>query len=79
MAKKEGEPKPKAPEEPAPRPVDTTNIYIVSSVAGGRILIANPPRSPMDKNTALGLAAWLVAMVGDDERWDEVLKAVQNT
>ena len=33
----------------------------------------------MTNDEAPALAAWLVAMVGDDDRWAEILHAVQNT
>lgn len=60
--------------------IDTTNKFIVAWTEHG-IALLNPPRSPISADDALLLAAWLVAIaegVGP-HRFDEVLKAVQNT
>ena len=37
------------------------------------LMILNPPRGPMDKAKALRLAAWLVALSGGEDEFQEVL------
>jgi hypothetical protein len=58
--------------------IDTTNKHLVSS-QGERIVIMLPPRGPIEKDDALTLAAWIVAIVGDEERFREILSAVEGT
>jgi len=41
-----------------------------------RINILNPPFGPMSEDDALILAAWLVAVAGDKERFEEIYKKV---
>jgi hypothetical protein len=71
--------------------VETLNKFMVSAswshsglpLDGDRgplqVAVVNPPRGPISKEDALNLAAYLVAMVGDEERFQEVLRAIQNT
>ena len=59
-------------------PIDTMNKFLVAS-RGKEICIMRPPLSYISEDDALNLAAYLVSIVGDDDRWEEVLKAVQNT
>ena len=58
--------------------IDTTNMHMVGGQAG-KVVIRIPARGPMTHDQALTLAAWLVSIVGDDERWEEILKAVQGS
>lgn len=58
--------------------IDTLNRHMVA-VRGDHIVIMNPPRIPITNEDALVFAAWIVSCVGDDELWEETLKAVQNT
>ena len=60
------------------RPIDTANKYGVSS-RGNTIGLLFPPRGEMSKDEALTLAAWLVALACDEERFKEILTAVENT
>lgn len=59
-------------------PIDTTNFYLVA-LGGEGVALMRPPLHFMSPDNALVLAAWLVAVVGDDERFAEILHAVQNT
>lgn len=71
----------------AQRPIDTTNKFLVA-VHGDDVVIVNPRRR-MDKDDALNLAAWLVALAGGlppviegeqtKARFDAVYEAVCNT
>lgn len=60
-----------------PAEVDTLNRSMVA-VRGDEIIIMRP-LGVYTKEQALVLAATIVALVGDDERWHEVLAAVCNT
>ena len=57
--------------------INTLNEQMVSA-RGDKIIVMRPLRE-MSSDQALVLAAYLVSMVGDDARWEETLKAVQNT
>jgi len=61
--------------------VDTTNDFLVSMRRGGEeILLLYPPVTPMTREEALRLAAWLVAIADfEGERFPAVLEAVLNT
>lgn len=61
-----------------PLPEDISNRCFVSS-QGPDILFALPPPRRFSHDEALILAAWLVSMVGDDDRWGQILAAVQGT
>lgn len=59
--------------------IDTSNDHLVGT-QGGRIVILMPPLAPMDKDEALRLAAWIVALADfEGDRFPAVLEAVQNT
>jgi hypothetical protein len=61
------------------RPIDTANRFLVGGSADGhRIVIVGLPslRPHLTHEHALTLAAWLVAMVGDRERFDRILDAI---
>lgn len=62
-----------------PAPIDTFNKWGVSTSRSGIGLMVPLNTANMTTDEALTLAAWLVAIVGDDERWTEILEAVQNT
>jgi len=51
--------------------IETVNDYFVSE-AGGRYVIGNPKRGPMTEEEAIRLAAWLVNMAGDLERFKKI-------
>jgi hypothetical protein len=55
----------------------TYNKHIVSA-RGSRIIIQAPPMGAISHDDALNLAAWIVACVGDEERFRRMLTAVQN-
>ena len=57
--------------------VNTLNECMVG-VNGEKITIGRHIRE-MTHAQALVLAAYLVSLVGDDERWEETLRAVQNS
>ena len=58
--------------------IDTFNKFMVAGNAGGTIIM-NPPRTPMTKQEALLLAAWLVAMNDPGkEEFTTILNAVCN-
>jgi len=58
-------------------PIDTENRWFIGRQAGDLVILRPPHR--LTKDEALVLAAHLVAMVHDDERWQEILAAVQST
>ncbi len=58
--------------------IDTSNDSFVS-LQGDKIVFIMPPLKPMPHAKALRLAAWIVAIVGDKQRFDEVFDAVKNT
>jgi len=57
--------------------VETENRYLLS--AQGDTLIFQRPPGRLTHEEALGVAAWLVMMVGDEDRWQQVRDAVQGT
>jgi hypothetical protein len=57
-------------------PIDPTNKFIVCANTEGVVTIAAPPRGPITEADALLLAAWLVAIVADEEKWQATLAAV---
>jgi hypothetical protein len=58
--------------------IDTLNKFLVSFGPAGGIIIQKPPRGPMSPENALLLAAWLVAVAGDEKRFKEIFEAVCN-
>ena len=61
--------------------IDTRNIYLVG-VHGDKLCILRMPVGRLSKHQALNLAAYLVSMaeaIPGDEKFDEVLTAIQNT
>jgi hypothetical protein len=72
---------PEAPEELPMPEVNTFNRWMVGAI-GDRLSMLRPPLAGelMEKDDALVLAAWLVALADPDGRkFREVLEAVQNT
>lgn len=57
--------------------IDTGNYQMVG-LRGDNIIVMFP-KSTMTKQEALVHAAWLVAMADDDNKFDEVLTAVQHS
>jgi len=57
-------------------PVDTLNRWMIGRRVDGTLTIARPP-SRLTQDEALVFAAYLVAMVCDEGRWQEVQKAVE--
>ena len=58
--------------------IDTTNKFFVASDGRG-IVFLRPLPQRLGHDDALLLAAYLVAMVADSDRWERVLKAVEST
>lgn len=58
-------------------PIDTTNKFLVGAMPGQICFVRAIPMR-LSHTDALLLAAYLVALVGDDEQWTKVLDAVQN-
>ena len=60
--------------------IDTFNKFLVGAQSNG-IVIGAPPMigAALDRNDALILAAWLVALADRDGKFQKVLAAVQNT
>ena len=61
----------------AAEPVDTRNKFLVTSMRG-QIGFMSPVPRIISEDDALLLAAYLVAMVADQGRWEKVLAAVEN-
>ncbi len=61
--------------------IDTLNRFLVGArgVEGEEIVILRPPLAPMSVDEALTLAAWLVAITGDEIRFEKILSAVKAT
>lgn len=57
--------------------IDTTNRWLIGK-QGEQFIIALPPRV-LTEEQALVFAAYLVAMVGDENRWRTVYDAVEAT
>lgn len=57
--------------------IDTSNVFMVG-VSGGRIILLKPPRGSFSNEDALNLAAWLVALADDGDKFPAILDAVQN-
>lgn len=67
--------KPPEPEEP----IETLNQFIVAA-NGDCIVVMHPPNTPLTKEEALNLAAYLVALADPThERFAKVLKAIEST
>jgi hypothetical protein len=62
-----------------PKEVNTLNKFAVSVTGHGQVYLMGNPSGILNKEDALNLAAYLVVLVGDDERFAEVLQAVKNT
>lgn len=57
--------------------INTANSFLVHERGEG-IALMNPPLIPISKEQALNLAAWLVVIVGDDDRFEETKAAIEN-
>ncbi len=58
--------------------VNTANQFLVAK-QGDRYVIMVPTAAPMTEEEVLGLAAYLVSITGNDERFKVILEAVKNT
>ncbi len=58
--------------------INTANQFLVAR-QGDKYVIMVPTAAPMTEGEVLGLAAYLVAITGNDERFQEILEAVKNT
>lgn len=58
--------------------IDTFNKFLVAA-QGDAMVFLRPVPQRLTHQDALLLAAYLVAMVGDDEQWLKTLAAVENT
>ena len=60
--------------------IETSNDCMVGVAGGGLVMFMPPQRMEIiDKEKALRLAAWLVVLSCDDERFDAIREAVMNT
>lgn len=57
--------------------VNTANKFMVGAQGDGFRIMA-PPAGVMTEEETLSLAAWLVAITGNEERFREILTAVHN-
>jgi hypothetical protein len=57
--------------------MDTINDSLVS--LQGEMIIILRPTSRLPKEKALRLAAWIVALAGEDEKFLELLQAIRNS
>ena len=57
--------------------IDTTNKFLVSS-GGDDIVFLRPLPQRLNYDDALLLAAYIVAMVADSDRWEATLTAVES-
>jgi hypothetical protein len=58
--------------------IDTTNKFLVST-GGDDIVFLRPLPQRMSYDDALLLAAYIVAIVADSDKWEAVLTAVEST
>lgn len=58
--------------------LDTSNRFRVG-VSGAHIVMLRPPRGSITKEDAINLAAWLVALADDGDKFRATLEAVENT
>jgi hypothetical protein len=66
-------------EDEKKEPIDTFNKFLVG-MRGETIIIGMPPRTPLVREEALLLAAYLVALADPSgERFRRVLEAVEDT
>lgn len=60
--------------------LDVGNYAAVSIGSHGQIAILNPPHHSLDRNDALILAAWIVALADPlNERFPDILDKVRST
>ena len=59
--------------------IDTSNEFIVGAIGDDLTVMLAPRLQRITKDQALRFAAWLVAMADDDNKFPEILKAIQNT
>ncbi|OLE54191.1 MAG: hypothetical protein AUG51_09370 [Acidobacteria bacterium 13_1_20CM_3_53_8] len=59
--------------------IDPFNKFIVSSSGNGDIVFLRPLPRRLTEDDALLLAAWIVALVADSNKWEAVLQAVEST
>lgn len=62
----------------AGEPVETINDHLVG-IRGDNVVMVLPPIAPMPRDEALRMAAWIVAIVDDDDRFAAILAAVRLT
>jgi hypothetical protein len=58
--------------------IDTTNKFLIAK-RGEDFIFLRPLPSQLSEDDALLVAAYIVAMCADTERWKDVLQAVCNT
>ncbi len=59
--------------------IDTINKFVVTIHGNHHVKIMTPPKGAISKADALLLAAWLVALADDHDRFPDVLAAVLGT
>lgn len=57
--------------------IDTTNKFLVSS-SNSDVVFLRPLPQRLSEDDALLLAAYIVAMVADSDKWEATLSAVEN-
>ena len=68
------------PSKPLAAEIDTANRFAVSAMGDTiAILLLRRLAGTITKADALNLAAWLVALADDDDKFGELLEAVRNT
>ena len=58
--------------------IETVNDHLVG-IQGGNVVMVLPPTAPMPHEEALRMAAWIVAIADDDDRFGAILAAVRST
>ncbi len=53
------------------------NKFFIGSV-GNKLIISHPPLGPIEKEEALNLAAWIVALCPEKD-FDKILESVYNS
>lgn len=61
--------------------INTVNKFLVAANGQDSVMMLKPPAAcqPLSKDEALIHAAWIVALVNDRARFDEILAAVEES
>lgn len=58
--------------------IDTTNKFLIAGQSGLEIVFLRPVPQRLTRADAILLAAWIVAITGDEDAFKRVLQAVHN-